>query len=161
MKQTTPNSFIVCILLILSIPLISCERFTPKYFDFAEFEEKGLAKPGNKKFLSYLIVNRHDVSGIDMECMMGRPQALYPYIDNPNVDVLFLIEVPEKDKEFIEAYLQKWCFKDYLITHKTPDFFKLAKRNKIKGISYMFNKNGKVIALTNHTMPNFKKLMEN
>lgn len=147
------------LLVFLSVGL-SCKRNLPEDFDFSDFIERGLANANNKKFLTYLIVSRNDFSGLEMTCMLGIPKALEPYILSPSHDVLFLIEVPEEDKDFILDYLKEWCFEDYLLTSKTPEFFKIAKKNQVKGISYLFDKRGRLIALTNPSLPNFKDIMD-
>jgi len=135
----------------------SC-REKNKSFDFSLFVEKGLANDDNKKFLTYINVHGGYFSGMDFVCDMYI-RDLKPYLDSPNHDILFLIDAPKKDSLAVKNALKEWCFDSYIITYTTPDFFKLHRQQNVKGISYLFDKNGVKIGLTNPSFKNFHELM--
>jgi len=149
---------VLLIIVIFSCIATSCSQKT-KRFDFGAFESKGLSVKGNKKYLTWVNVHNKDYTGMRFFCnMYSKP--LEPYINSQSVDVVFLIDADAKDSLEINEKLKKWCFQKYIVTYKTPDFFKLAKKQGVKGVSYLFDKDGFEIALTNPSYSNFKKLME-
>lgn len=124
--------------------------------DFTPFEEMGWIRADNNKYLIYTSFHPSYPDYLYFSCDMEY-QKLKPYLDSPDIDILVLIKCAKKDTLALQDYLKsdRWCYDKYVITHKTPELFK-----GFMGASYLFDKNGKVIALTNPSLPNFKKLME-
>ena len=138
----------------------SCKEKQEK-FDFSCFVDAGMTDDNSKKFLTYINVHGGEYSGLEFVCDMY-VKPIKPYMDSQTLDILFLIDAPANDSLRLKKYLKNWCFCNYIVTYNTPDFhfFKESRQYNIKGISYLFDKNGEVIDLTNPSMPNFHTLMK-
>ncbi|MDD3569228.1 MAG: hypothetical protein PHT92_12595 [Bacteroidales bacterium] len=142
-------------ILLLSITLAGCTKQVDS-FDFTPFKEKGWVGENSKKYLTFIRFNPSKPGYLFFSCDLEY-NKLKPYFNSPNLDILFLIKTNVKDTAVLNKYLasDRWCYEKYIVTFKEPDLF----RRDI-GISYLFDKNGKIIALTNPSLKNFKKLVE-
>ncbi len=129
-------------------------------FDFSELIESGHAKPGNKKFLTYLYIDTANTFPLGFCCTMYSGPLLDHFIESPKHDVIFLIEMPEDQSSYLKPILESWCFDNYAVIYQTPDFFKPQKKSNVTGISFVFSSDGKELAMSNPSIPGFRQVME-
>ncbi len=161
-NATTMRNYllIICISYYFLPLLVSCQQSNEiRGFDFSEFEKAGLTSPDRNKFLTYIKATKNNMDGFTFVCQMYTKDVT-PYLESPNVDVLFLIYADKKDLMTLRTYLENWCFSKYIITHKTPAVFNPVKYPDVKGISFYYDKLGNEVALTNPSQPNFHRLMK-
>lgn len=150
------------IYLILSfcatLSFFSCSKEV-EFFDFTPFEEKGWSHKNSIKYLTYISYRPNDSAYLYAPCFLEY-KGLKPYLNSPKHDILFVIETNPKDTVFLKKHLKskKWCYEKFLVVYETPEFFKKVKG--VKGISYIFDNDGKVIALSNPSLKNFKTIMD-
>lgn len=141
-------------ILLFSITLAGCAKQVDS-FDFTPFKEKGWVGKNSRKYLTFIRFNPSKPEYLFFSCDLEY-KKLKPYLNSSKLDVLFLIKTNEKDTAILNKYLasDRWCYEKYIVTFEEPMLF----RHDI-GISYLFDKNGKIIALTNPSLKTFKKLI--
>jgi len=145
--------------IIFLFVLAACVSSPSGDIDLSCFEGKEWCRKSNRKFVTWGSVHNLNDTGLPYCCYLYK-ESLEKFMDSPSVDICFIIDANARDSTEAKRMLEGWCFKNYVFTYSTPRFFSLAKRQGVKAISYMFTKEGKVIELTNPTLPNFKRLME-
>lgn len=142
------------LILFLLITLTGCSKQVDS-FDFTPFKEKGWIGENSKKYLTFIRFNPSKPEYLFFSCDLEY-NKLKPYFNSPNLDILFLIKSNEKDTAILNKYLasDRWCYEKYIVTFEETTLFK-----RDIGISYLFNKDGKIIAQTNPTLENFENLV--
>jgi hypothetical protein len=144
-----------CFFLLVFL-VTSCKESNKQQFDFTIFEEANFTSPAKKKFLTYINTSGNRFDTFEMIDHMYFP-GLSQYMDSPDVDILFLVYAEKDNLNAVKEYLETWRFGKYIVHDKE----KWPFNNKVYGISYIYDKCGKEIALTNPSVPGFHKLMKN
>ena len=152
-------------IIILIIPLFffSCKKETAvQYVDFSNFAKHGWSRPSTKKFVTWINLRTCNLSSLNFfkDVYQGKISSTWKlddYYNSNKVDVLFLVEASIEDSAWVKKALKDWPFPHSLLTYDGQQFFH-PYRN-CGGLSFIFDKDGKFIAETNPSMPNFKRLM--